>query len=241
MAQPDDRLQARLAALRRAPRGAQIAAYFDFDGTLIDGFSAVAYLRHRIRHRKLELRELSELLTYVLSHGGTDADFYEIVEGSARRCKGMPEQALTDLWQRLFTQELSRTLFPEAWELVHAHLKRGHTLVIASSATRYQILPFARELGVTHILCSELEVRDGVITGELARAPLWAARKAAATTHFAQQHGIDLRQSYAYSNGAEDIEFLETVGHPMALNPDAKLRRAATARGWPQARFIARK
>ncbi|TAM12940.1 MAG: HAD-IB family hydrolase [Nevskiaceae bacterium] len=237
----DASLQARLHAIHDAPQGAQIAACFDLDGTLIDGFSAIAYLRNRIRHRQLGLRELSELLTFSLSHGGSDTDFHEIMEGSARRCRGMTEEALAKTWQGLFNKELARTLYPEACALVRAHLQRGHTVVIATSATRYQALPFARELGIEHILCSELEVHDGVLTGELANIPPWAAGKAEIVKRFARGHAIDLATSYAYSNGGEDVAFLETVGHPMTLNADRRLAAVARARSWPQARFTPRK
>ncbi|MDN5874491.1 MAG: 1-acylglycerol-3-phosphate O-acyltransferase, partial [Sinobacteraceae bacterium] len=66
-------------------------------------------------------------------------------------------------------------------------------------------------------------------------------RKAAAVVQFGADHATDPRLSYAYSNGAEDIPFLEAVGKPMALNPEPALAATARQRGWPQTRFRPRR
>ena len=45
--------------------------------------------------------------------------------------------------------------------------------------------------------------------------------------------GIDLEHSYAYGDSYADKEFLESVGHPVAVNPDRRLKKLAESRGWP--------
>src|SRR5699024_6561229 len=115
--------------------------------------------------------------------------------------------------------------------------RKGHTLVIASSASRYQFEAAAEALGVDNLLFTPLEVVDGVLTGRVDGASLWRSGKAAAARGFAEEHGIDTASSFTYSNGGEDVEFLSVTGRPTAVNPDRALTRAADERGWPVLRF----
>jgi putative phosphoserine phosphatase/1-acylglycerol-3-phosphate O-acyltransferase len=109
----------------------------------------------------------------------------------------------------------------------------GHTLVVASSATRFQVEPMARELEAPHALFTPVESRDGILTGRRDGRPLWSEAKADAVRALAEEHDLDLDASFAYSNGDEDIPFLSIVGNPVAVNPESKLRAHAERRSWP--------
>ena len=63
--------------------------------------------------------------------------------------------------------------------------------------------------------------------------------KADAVLELAVREGLDLAASTAYSDSYSDVPFLEAVGHPVAANPDRRLRRIAAERGWPVVRFAA--
>ena len=237
MSRPDSLLEERLAQIFEGPFGPEIGAFFDFDGTLIDGFSALYLVKERWRNKQIGLREFSELLTFSLNQEPADADFHELITQAARRWKGTTEKAMTEQWQKMFVRNIAQTVFPESWRLVQAHRRMGHTVAIASSATRYQILPAAAEFGIEHVLATPLQVRDGVITGRLDGSPLWNENKARAVRGFAQSKGVRLADSYAYANGDEDIAFLSSVGSPAAVNPKPQLLRVAGERGWPVLRF----
>ena len=83
----------------------------------------------------------------------TEDDFERFTVLSMRAWAGRSEDELAELGERLFVQAISGSLFPEAWRLVEAHQRAGHTLVLASSATRFQVEPTARAMGVSHISC----------------------------------------------------------------------------------------
>ena len=115
-----------------------------------------------------------------------------------------------------------------------AHQRAGHTVAVASAATKYQIAPVARDLGVEHLVCTRLVVEDGQFTGATDGPMLWGRHKASGVRAFAREHAArPRRQSYAYGNGYEDVAFLSSVGHPTALNPHRDLRAAAARLGWP--------
>jgi putative phosphoserine phosphatase / 1-acylglycerol-3-phosphate O-acyltransferase len=117
----------------------------------------------------------------------------------------------------------------------------GHTVAIATSATRYQANPLAEELGIAHVLSTRVTVDDGRLTGGVEGAPLWGTGKAQAVRDFASVHGIVLSESHGYANGNEDIAFLKTVGHATAVNPKPALIAAAQREGWAVLRFPKRR
>jgi putative phosphoserine phosphatase/1-acylglycerol-3-phosphate O-acyltransferase len=226
-----------LAAVEAAPRGRRTAAFFDFDGTLIDGYSAWAMMQHRARRRELSPTEVARLLMVGLEATIGRADFERFMRVGVQAFRGRQADDLDEMGEKLMKSVLGGVLYTEGWELVAAHKKRGHTVVIATSALPFQVEPLARELGVDHVLCTRLEERDGLLTGEVDGPILWGAGKAGAVQEFARENKIELAKSFGYGNGTEDEEFLETVGRPNAVNPTKDLERIAGERGWPTARF----
>jgi HAD superfamily hydrolase (TIGR01490 family) len=226
-----------IADVEAAPEGPRIGAFFDFDGTVIDGYSLAAFARHHLRSLHVTPGALGELLLTGLRGVTTESDFERFTVAGMRAWAGRSEDELVELGERLFVQGIAGSLYPEAWRLVSAHLRAGHTVVLASSATRFQVEPAARAMGVQHVLVSPVEIVDGICTGRPGGPLLWRAGKATAVQDFASAHGIDLARSYAYSNGDEDVPFLRTVGHARALNPGRGLAAAARHYSWPIARF----
>jgi putative phosphoserine phosphatase / 1-acylglycerol-3-phosphate O-acyltransferase len=230
-----------IAAIEAGPEGPDIGAFFDFDGTLIDGYSAVAYFADRLRRREMGLGEAVDVVRTALRKDMDENEIAGVIGKAMTEWAGHPEEELAALWSRLFKEKIASRLFPEAWSLVKAHQKMGHTVAIASSATRYQAAPIAEELGIKHLLCTRALVRDGRLTGGIQGAPLWGTGKANALCEFARVHGIALLRSYAYANGNEDIAFLKSVGHATAVNPQPALLEAAQREGWKVLRFPARR
>ncbi|RSM68074.1 HAD-IB family hydrolase [Actinoplanes sp. ATCC 53533] len=220
-------------AVRNAPGGPKIGAFFDFDGTLVQGYTANSIYRDRIRKGQVGALELARVIVAAVDGTVLGGDPQTIGTIGFAGLRGRTVDSVADFGERLFVQKIAGTMRPEARDLVRAHLRRGHTVVVASSATRVQIEPVARDLGIPHIVCTELEDENGVLTGRSTTGMLWGERKAGAVRAFARARGIDLRRSYGYANGAEDIAFLGTVGRPYALNPHPMLRRAAEEYGWP--------
>ncbi|MBO0863547.1 MAG: HAD-IB family hydrolase [Mycobacterium sp.] len=227
--------------IKMGPGGPQVAAFFDFDGTLIQGYSAGALYAHRARNLELGPDEFVRTLRAALSGPLDEAAFEDLLVQGIRGWVGRTEDDLMELGEQLFAQEIAGALFHEAWRLVRAHQIRGHTVVIATSATRMQAQPMARELGIDHVLCTELETERGVLTGGIAGRPPWGQGKLAAVREFARRERIPLKNCHAYANGDEDVPFLEAVGFPHPVNPGSALARRAGERGWQVMRFRTRR
>jgi putative phosphoserine phosphatase/1-acylglycerol-3-phosphate O-acyltransferase len=221
-------------------RGKTTGAFFDFDGTIIATHSVKDMFLERFRAGEVtsqDLYDLGDLVSrYLLNFGG----FEDAIASTVRNLKGIPEDHLEELGEKVFREHLAAEIFPEVREMIRAHQRQGHTVVIVSSATRYQVEPLARSLGIEHILCTELEFRDGHLTGRLKGEACFGGRKLVAVREFAKEHRISLKKSYSYSNGAEDVPLLEAVGHPVAINPDSRLASVARHNGWRDIRLESR-
>jgi len=227
----------RLAEVAHARRGRRVAAFFDFDGTLIDGYSALAVMRHRARSRELSPTETARLMLVGLEAAIGRADFESFMRTGVRAFRGRDVTDLAELGEGVLRSALGGALYPDARRLVAAHQERGHRVVIASSALPFQVEPLARELAVDDVLSTQLEHEDGVLTGEVAGPILWRKGKADAVKRFAARNRVDLAESFGYGNGTEDADFLSLVGRPRPVNPSPELTRMAARRGWPTTRF----
>lgn len=226
-----------LERVRTGPQGPRIAAFFDFDGTIVHGFSGVHFFRDRLLAGKVSAAELAGTMLNGLRGTDSESDFERFVAVAFKAWGGHTEDELYEIGQRLFASTIAGHIYPEAWQLIRAHQAAGHTVVIASSASRYQIQASADALGVDRMLYTPLEVKDGILSGKVDGKSLWRSGKAQAVIAFADEHDIDRTESYTYSNGGEDVDFLATTGNPTPTNPDGTLVRAATERQWPILRF----
>ncbi|HUR75649.1 MAG TPA: HAD-IB family hydrolase [Sporichthya sp.] len=226
-------LDKQLADIFSAPRGPEIGAFFDYDGTVITGYSATTFYSQRLKDFDIGLQELAKTLLFSMRGVQDEEDFAALLELAGSAWKDKTEEEMEQLGKKLFVSEIAGKLHTEVWEIAEAHRAMGHTVVLASSATRFQVEPMAQAIGADHVLCTPLEVLDGVLTGKTGGTPLWGNNKAQAVIDLARSKGIDLTRSFGYSNGDEDVPFLTAVGHPTAVQPDNGLREEAERRGWP--------
>ncbi|MGX1778241.1 HAD-IB family hydrolase [Nocardia brasiliensis] len=224
-------LTERLRAIRTGPHGPRVGAFFDFDGTVIDGFSHFHLLRAR-RRRKPAAKPTTSTLLAGLS--GRKTYFGEPVPEVWR---DYAERVLTAAETGLFTRSIAGRLFPQAWQLIRAHAAAGHTVVLATAAANFQVRTIAKEFGVTAVLCTNPAVAEGKLTGAVRGTVLSGTHKATAVTSFALDNGVALERSYGYSNGLGDLPLLSAVGIPTAVNPDRGLAAVAGQRNWQVLRF----
>jgi putative phosphoserine phosphatase/1-acylglycerol-3-phosphate O-acyltransferase len=220
--------------------GPQVGAFFDFDGTLISGFSALVFLREQLLAGHMSASDLAEVVATMAGLALGRIEFSAAMAVSARILRGVSEESYRRFGKEVYQKHLASLVYPEARALVRAHQQKGHTVAIASSATAYQVGAAARDLRIRHILCTQLEVARGRFTGKVLGPTCWGRGKVSAAEAFAVQAGVDLGRSVFYSDSHDDLELLERVAHPRALNPDSKLEGVARERSWPIVRFTSR-
>ncbi len=228
------------AEVDRAAKGATTAAFFDFDGTLIAAYSVSSFLKRRLLSGNMTPREMFAQLVAAWQYAVAKDHFADALIDSAQVLRGVTDESFAETAREVYEEDLAGEIFPECRALVDAHRARGHTVVIVSSATQYQVRHVAGELGIRHILCSELEIEDGVLTGRVIPPVCYGEGKRDAALRFAKKHRINLEESFFYTDGSEDIPLLEAVGRPRPVNPDGSLQRLARREGWPVQAFSSR-
>lgn len=229
-----------LKDIEDSPKGPQITAVFDFDGTIIAGYSATVFIREQLRRGDLSPRDFLELMSAMTNFGMGSLGFSGMMAINAQFMRGIEEKTYFDVGEQLYKKQIARRIYPESRALVDAHLAKGHTLAIISSATPYQVAPAAKDLGIEHVLCTHLEVKDGKFTGGIVSPTCFGQGKVDAAETLAAQVGADLDKSFFYSDSTDDQLLLERVGKPRALNPSDKLERLARRNHWPVAHFGSR-
>jgi putative phosphoserine phosphatase/1-acylglycerol-3-phosphate O-acyltransferase len=238
---PEMRLPGSVAEIMASPAGAKIGAFFDLDGTLVAGFTAVILTQERLLRRDMGVGELLGMVQAGLSHTLGRIEFEALIGKAAAALAGRLLDDLDEIGERLFVQRIESRIYPEMRELVRAHMARGHTVVLSSSALTIQVNPVARFLGIPNTLTNKFETNeDGMLTGGVQKPILWGPGKAAAVQRFAAEHSIDLKDSYFYADGDEDVALMYLVGNPRPTNPEGKMAAVAKRRGWPILRFSSR-
>jgi putative phosphoserine phosphatase/1-acylglycerol-3-phosphate O-acyltransferase len=235
------RLPGSVAEIEASPPGPEVGAFFDLDGTLVAGFTGVLMTQDRLRRGQMSIGEFIGMVQAGLNHQLGRSEFEDLIGKGARMLHGNSLSDLDELGERLFVQHVQSRVYPEMRAMVRAHMARGHTVVLSSSALTVQVEPVARFLGIDNVLSNKFETDDdGLITGEVVRPILWGPGKARAVQAFAAKNGIDLADSYFYADGDEDVALMYLVGNPRPTNPAGKLAAVAAKRGWPILRFSSR-
>ena len=223
-----------------APEGPQIGAFFDFDGTVIYGYSAFTYLREQIKRGDVTPKQLLELVRVMSDFGLGNMGFSGLMAVASQYLSGIDEAEYLAFADKLYKDHIAKLIYPESRALIEAHLRKGHTVALISAATPYQVMPAAKELGIENVFCTNLEVINGKFTGAVIKPTCYGMGKVDAAEKMIDSHGVDIRQSFFYSDSDEDIQLLEFVGRPRPLNPNKRLRRIASGRGWPVQDFNSR-
>jgi putative phosphoserine phosphatase / 1-acylglycerol-3-phosphate O-acyltransferase len=240
-AHPPPRTFGPAAEVDAGPEGPDVGAFFDLDGTLVAGYTAAAQTKDRLRRRDLRMVEFLTIVDLAVQFRLGRRAFETLIEASALTVKGRLAREVDEMGERIFRRSVADLIYPEMRELVRAHQRRGHTVVLSSSALTNQVAPVARYLGIEHVVCNRLVADEqGILTGEIEQPVVWGPTKASGVRQFAAEHQVDLRQSYFYADGDEDLSLMYLVGHPRPVNPEPGLTKVAVGRGWPIMRFRSR-
>lgn len=242
MTRPDKmRLPGTVAEVQASSPGPRIGAFFDLDGTLVAGFTGVILTQEQFLSRQMGIGEFISMIQAGLNHQLGRSEFEDLIGAASKAMRGRSLSDLDEMGERLFRQKIEAKIYPEMRDLVRAHMERGHTVCLSSSALTIQVEPVARHLGITNMLTNRFEVDDdGTVTGKIIEPILWGSGKANAVQRFSAENDIDLAESYFYADGDEDVALMYLVGNPRPTNPEGKMAAVARQRGWPITRFTSR-
>jgi HAD superfamily hydrolase (TIGR01490 family) len=211
----------------------QVAALFDMDKTLLDTSSGQLYARFLYRNGQMGRRELARVAWWGLLSSLGVLNMENLIPRLLAAAAGDDELETRRLCDRWFAEDVIPHITERGKQRVEEHQAQEHVVAIVSASTQFVVGPFASYLGIPgQYVCTHLESKNGQLTGGVEPPVCYGAGKVIWAERFAAERDVDLSASYFYTDSISDLPLLERVAHPVAVNPDLRLRQTARQRGW---------
>jgi len=216
------------------------AAFFDLDKTVIAKSSTLAFGKPFYRAGFVGRRALMKMgfaqIFYVLF--GADEDQLERARDQLLKLtSGWHRAEIEQLVEQTIEEVADPIVYAEALTLIDQHKREGRRVIIVSASPEQIVRPLGRHIGVTDFIATRVKTdAAGFFMPELELYAMGEG-KVEAINEVVARDGLDLENSYAYSDSATDLPMMEMVGNPVAVNPDKDLRRVAEELGWPIMKF----
>lgn len=211
------------------------AAFFDLDKTIIAKSSTLAFTRPMFKAGLLQGSALAKAgiaQAYYQAFGADHSQLERVKDELADLTKGWQQDEVIAVVEETVDQVIAPLAYSEALAIIDDHRRAGRKVVVVSASPVEIVRPLCRFLGIEDVIATVSEVDEsGTYTGNIVLYS-YGQGKAEAMIAMAAKEGIDLDQSYAYSDSVTDLPMLEAVGHPVVVNPDSELAMIAEDRGW---------
>ena len=212
-------------------------AFFDVDNTITRG-STLYFLGKGMYNRGFfTKRDIGAWVLANIRFRMTGTEKSEVIsrfqEAATDFIGGHDVKEIRIIGEQIYSEFVSPSIWEGTIELAKEHLSSGDEVWLVTASPEDFANLIAERLGFTGAIGTKAEVKDGKYTGNLNGKLLHGKEKAIAITELTKERGIDLKDCFAYSDSHNDLPLLSAVGHPRAINPDAKLRIIAFAQSWP--------
>ncbi len=208
-------------------------ALFDMDRTLLSRETASMYVRYQREIGEATTGDLLRTLGWVAQYTIGTLEMEKVAARALRTLEGVPEMVVAARCDDWFRRSVEPFVTDGGRIAVSMHRSAGDTCAIVTGASVYVSRPLARLLDIPHVVSSVFEVDDRFIFTGRPEMPLcFGEGKLERAERLAHQVGLPLESATFYTDSHSDLPLLEAVDDPVAVNPDPRLFRIATERGW---------
>ena len=211
------------------------AAFYDLEGTLVSTnlVHTLAFYAKRQQGLWQTAKASASTLVKLPFFGITDLYSRNVFnEVYFRSYEGFSQDRLRYFADELFEEVLKPAIFDGTPELIAQGKKIGQRQVVLTGALDFTIDRLMKYLGIDDCVANRLEFVNGYATGRVLPPVMASATKAKWIREYAEREGLNLSESYAYSDSISDLPMLSIVGHPVAVNPDFRLKQTALQHDW---------
>jgi HAD superfamily hydrolase (TIGR01490 family) len=215
---------------------ARVLVFVDVDNTLVKGASIYMFAIEAWKSGFIKWHHVIPALfqqRYFIRKGETTKRVKSTRERAQALVAGHQVRDFEKVAESAWRRSIAPKVFPEMIERINHHKSQGHEIWLLTASPQGLASVMARDLTLTGAIGTTLEEKDGAFTGEIDGELLHGPLKAKAAVQHALESRANLAHCYAYSDSAADIPLLESVGHPVAVNPDHTLLAHATELSWP--------
>ena len=217
-------------------KSARVLVFVDVDNTLVKGASIYMFAIEAWKSGFIKWHHVIPALfqqRYFIRKGETTKRVKSTRERAQALVAGHQVKDFEKVAESAWRRSIAPKVFPEMIERINHHKSQGHEIWLLTASPQGLASVMARDLTLTGAIGTTLEEKDGAFTGEIDGELLHGPLKAKAAVQHALESRVNLAHCYAYSDSAADIPLLESVGHPVAVNPDHTLLAHATELSWP--------
>lgn len=209
-----------------------VIAFFDMDHTLLDGANGNMAIGYMVKKRLMGPGAVLRAFWYTTLYKLDRVPYMDVYRWTFQVCGRFHIDDLIDLLEDAYARNVLPRLFREGKERIAWHHGAGHHTVIATAAGEYMAEKVRVQLGADERIAATAPVRNGYLTDEFDLPLPYGEGKLERARSYAEDRGVSLDECWFYSDSMSDLPLLEAVGHPVAVNPQRKLRRLAMERGW---------
>jgi HAD superfamily hydrolase (TIGR01490 family) len=207
-------------------------AFFDLDRTIVKSVSGNSQVRRAFKKGLMTRSDLAKAVYLSVIYKLNLRNPQKIIDEMAGWARGLPEKTMDDLCLEVVNEELLPSIYSEAILEIKAHKDKNAKLVILSSA----LTPICREMSL-HLemdgfLCSDLEVKNGYLTGHPVGHLCFGEEKRVRLLEYCEKNNTRSSDAWYYGDSISDLPALSSVGNPVCVNPDKRLKKEGSARGW---------
>ena len=212
-------------------------AFFDVDNTITRGSTLYCLGKGMYNRGFFTKRDIGAWVLANIRFRMTGTEKSEVISRFQKAATdfigGHDVKEIRIIGEQIYSEFVSPSIWQGTIELAKEHLSSGDEVWLVTASPEDFANLIAERLGFTGAIGTKAEIKDGKYTGNLNGKLLHGKEKAIAITELTKARGINLKDCFAYSDSHNDLPLLSAVGHPRAINPDAKLRIIAFAQSWP--------
>ena len=208
------------------------AVFFDLDRTIISVNSGKVLVKEAFRRGLMNAKDYINAIYLSILYKFNLRDASLIIERMGEWVSGQPVSKLTDLCSEVAQKYLVGSIHSEIYKEVEYHRSKQAIIVLLSSSISYLCEPVAQHLGINQVICSMLEEKDGILTGQPAGNFCYGPEKGIRLTEFCRDNGLDPGLSWHYGDSVSDLPAFEASGTRVCVNPDRRLLKIGRQNGW---------
>lgn len=213
--------------------GSTYIAFFDLDRTITRAISGKELVKAAYRKGFLSDKNLAYAIILSFAIRLKLRDPQKIIDEMVKWVEGIPEKTFDELCQEVFLKTLLPSVYSEVIGELRSHKDKKAKVVILSSSLTPVCRRIASNLNMDDIVCSDLEVKNGYLTGSPQGRLCFGKEKAVRLTEYCEKYNSPLSDAWYYGDSFSDLPALMVVGNPICVNPDNRLKKTARKRGWP--------
>ena len=208
------------------------AVFMDLDRTIISVNSGKVLVKEAFRKGLMNAGTYFNALYLSILYKLNLRKASLIIERMGGWVSGQPVSKLADLCSVVAAKYLISSIHSEIYKEIEYHRHKGADIIMLSSSIYYLCEPVARHLGIKNVICSRLEEKNGILTGQPQGNFCYGPEKGFRLREYCRIHGFEPGLSWHYGDSVSDLSAFDASGTCICVNPDKKLLKIGIQKGW---------